>query len=218
MALEITDSNYKEILAEGKPVVVDFWAPWCGPCKMVAPIIEELAAEFEGQVIIGKCDVDDNSDVAAEYGIRNIPTVLFFKNGEIVDKQVGAVSRLCLIFNTYYLILTTMGLEDDFLLEDADDEKTVEFIKNYLPQELKEKFEDDELYYFLDLIDEYYSESGILDAQPDNDGYVNIDLEEVVAYIVKEAKKDDMGEYDPEEILFVVQGEMEYGNSLGQVD
>ena len=83
-----------------------------------------------------------------------------------------------------------MGLEDDFLLEDADDEKTVEFIKNYLPQELKEKFEDDELYYFLDLIDEYYSESGILDAQPDNDGYVNIDLEEVVAYIVKEAKKE----------------------------
>ena len=78
-----------------------------------------------------------------------------------------------------------MGLEDDFLLADADDEKTIEFIKNYLPQELKEKFSDDELYYFLDLIDEYYSESGILDAQPDEDGYVDIDLEEVVAYIVK---------------------------------
>ena len=111
-----------------------------------------------------------------------------------------------------------MGLEEDFLLADADDEKTIEFIKNYLPQELKEKFSDDELYYFLDLIDEYYSESGILDAQPDEDGYVNIDLEEVVAYIVKEAKKDEVGEYDPEEVLFVVQGEMEYGNSLRQVD
>ena len=88
-----------------------------------------------------------------------------------------------------------MGLEDDFLLADADDEKTIEFIKNYLPQELKEKFSDDELYYFID-----------------------IDLEKVVDYIVKEAKKDEMGEFDPEEMLFVVQGEMEYGNSLGQVE
>lgn len=111
-----------------------------------------------------------------------------------------------------------MGLEDDFLLDDVDDEKTIEYIKNYLPQELKEKFSDDELYYFLDLIDEYYSESGILDAQPDAEGYVNIDLEQVADYIVKEAKKDEMGEFEPEDILFVVQGEMEYGNSLGQVE
>ena len=111
-----------------------------------------------------------------------------------------------------------MGLEDDFLLSDADDVKTIEFIRNYLPQELKDKFSEDELYYFLDLIDEYYSESGILDAQPDADGYVDIDLEQVVEYIVQEAKKDEVGEYDPEEILFVVQGEMEYGNSLGQVE
>lgn len=93
MALEITDDNYKELLAEGKPVVIDFWAPWCGPCKMVGPIIEELAKEYEGQVLIGKCDVDENVDVAAEYGIRNIPTVLFFKDGAIVDKQVGAVAK-----------------------------------------------------------------------------------------------------------------------------
>lgn len=109
-----------------------------------------------------------------------------------------------------------MGLEEDFLLNDADDEKTIAFIKNYLPQELKEKFSDDELYYFLDLIDEFYTESGVLDAQPDADGYIEIDLEKVVDYVVKEAKKDEMGEYDPEEILFVVQGEMEYGDSLEQ--
>ena len=105
-------------------------------------------------------------------------------------------------------------MSDEFLKDDIDDEKTIEFIKNYLPQDLKEKFSDDEFYYFLDLIDEYYVESGILDAQPDADGCVEIDLEKIVDYIVKEAKKDEMGDYDPEEILFVVQGEMEYTDSL----
>lgn len=93
MALEITDNNYREVLADSKPVVIDFWATWCGPCRMVAPIIDELAQEYEGQVIIGKCDVDENNDVAAEFGIRNIPTVLFFKGGQLVDKQVGSAPK-----------------------------------------------------------------------------------------------------------------------------
>lgn len=93
MALEITDNNYKEILSEGQPVVIDFWAPWCGPCRMVSPIIDELAAEYEGKVVIGKCDVDENGDVSADFGIRSIPTVLFFKGGQLVDKQVGSAPK-----------------------------------------------------------------------------------------------------------------------------
>ena len=111
-----------------------------------------------------------------------------------------------------------MGMEDDFLLEDQDDEKTIEFIKNYLPIDLKDKFTDDDLYYFLDLIVDYYTTSGCLDEQPDEEGYINIDQDEIVNYIVKEANKDGMGPFDPEDILFVVQGEMEYGNQLGEVE
>ncbi|MDR0988125.1 MAG: hypothetical protein LBM06_01500 [Prevotellaceae bacterium] len=107
-----------------------------------------------------------------------------------------------------------MTPNDEFQLDDIDDAKTVEYIRNYLPQELKEKFSDDELYYFIDVISDYYTEHHILDAQPDAEGYINIDLGEVVDYILQEAKNDEMGVYDADEILFVVQGEMEYVESL----
>jgi len=96
MALEITDTNFDEIVSGDKPVVIDFWAEWCGPCRMVAPIIEELAAEYEGKVVIGKVDVDNNNEVVGQFGIRNIPSILFFKGGQVVDKHVGAASKTVL--------------------------------------------------------------------------------------------------------------------------
>lgn len=93
MATVISDSNYKELIESGKPVVMDFWAEWCGPCRMIAPHVDELATEYEGKVVIGKVNVDENEDLPGEYGIRSIPTLLFFKNGELVDKHVGAASK-----------------------------------------------------------------------------------------------------------------------------
>jgi len=90
MALEITDATFDEVvLKSDKPVVVDFWAAWCGPCRMVGPVIDELSTEYEGKAIVGKVDVDANQEFAGKYGVRNIPTVLVFKNGEIVTRQVG---------------------------------------------------------------------------------------------------------------------------------
>ena len=93
MALAITESNFDELLASGKPVMVDFWATWCGPCKKIGPEIEALAEEYEGRAIIGKCDMEENDELALRFKIRNVPTILFFKNGELVDKQVGAAPK-----------------------------------------------------------------------------------------------------------------------------
>ena len=94
MALEVNDTNFDEIvLKSDKPVVVDFWAEWCGPCRVIAPFIDEIAKEFEGKALVVKCDVDDSPGVSIKLGIRNIPTVMFFKDGKVADKQVGAVPK-----------------------------------------------------------------------------------------------------------------------------
>ena len=94
MALHVNDSNFDEVvIASEKPVIVDFWAEWCGPCRMIAPFMEEISKEYEGKALVVKCDVDSSPGVASRFGIRNIPTVLYFKGGEVADKQVGAVPK-----------------------------------------------------------------------------------------------------------------------------
>ena len=97
MALSINSGNLQGLLDSGQPLVIDFWAEWCGPCRMVAPLIDELATEYAGRVTIGKCDVDENNDLAVRFAVRNIPTILFIKGGQIVDKQIGACPKSALV-------------------------------------------------------------------------------------------------------------------------
>ena len=96
MAQQVTEENFKELVSGDKPLMVDFWAEWCGPCRMISPIVEELAQEYENKIIVGKVNVDENDELANEFGIRSIPTLLFFKNGKVVDKHVGAASKSAL--------------------------------------------------------------------------------------------------------------------------
>jgi thioredoxin 1 len=93
MELEITNQNFNEIISQGKPVLVDFWATWCGPCKRLGPIIEEIAAEYDGKAIVGKCDIEENDDLTEKFGIMNVPTVVLLKDGKEVDRVVGLAMK-----------------------------------------------------------------------------------------------------------------------------
>lgn len=93
MEQEITEKNYEEVTGQGKPVMIDFWATWCGPCRRLAPIVGELAAEYDGKVIVGKCDIEENADLTDRFGIMNVPTVVFIKDGKEVDRVVGAAAK-----------------------------------------------------------------------------------------------------------------------------
>ena len=105
MALEVNDSNFDEVVLKSeKPVMVDFWAEWCGPCRMIAPFVEEMAKDYDGKALVVKCDVDNSPNVAIKYSIRNIPTVLFFKDGQVADKQIGAVPKTSFVSKLNALI------------------------------------------------------------------------------------------------------------------
>ena len=96
MEVQITSENFESLKNGAQPLVVDFWATWCGPCRMIGPIVSELAEQYDGKIVVGKCDVEENDELAAEFGIRSIPTILFFKNGQTVDKLVGGVPKATL--------------------------------------------------------------------------------------------------------------------------
>lgn len=105
MSIEITDANFEEkVINSDKPVIIDLWAEWCGPCRMVGPIVDEIGEEYKNQVVVGKLNVDNNPTTTAKFGVRNIPTILFLKNGEVVDKQVGAVPKSALVEKVEALI------------------------------------------------------------------------------------------------------------------
>lgn len=98
MEVEVTDANFDQVVLQSdKPVMIDLWAEWCGPCRVIAPFVREIAEEYQGKIVVGKMDVDENTQIPAKYGVRNIPTILFFKSGQLVDKQVGAVPKNLLV-------------------------------------------------------------------------------------------------------------------------
>ena len=180
MEVTITSENFESLKNGNEPLVVDFWATWCGPCRMVGPVISKLAEKYDGKIVVGKCDVEENEDLASEFGIRNIPTILFFNMASI---------------------------EEELRLDEEDNLRELAFIREQIPFDAKKHYSDESILYMLDLIVDYYYESGILES---NEEEIDIDMEEVANYVCRKAKEDGVTNFVPEYVLFVVQADLDY--------
>ena len=193
MEVTITNENFASLKAGNLPLVVDFWATWCGPCRMVAPIIEELAATYDGKIVVGKCDVEENEDLAAEFGIRNIPPpssssrmVRLLIRSLVHSPRLSSKrnSRPCCKMASF---------DEEIRLDEEENRRELAYIRTQLPSDIKKFYSDN---------------SGILESE---DEEVDIDLEAIAEYVCKRAKDEGFcSSFNPEEVFFIVQADLDF--------